>query len=178
MSIDLEAQVLAVAEAMRERDDEVKAARSHEYYAENRQFILDRLNRRRITNHDSFLEREGIYRDSNRPQLNARARLYYARNPRVVASRQSLHFASIHEAKLVRESVAIKNGEYKSGELVRDGFAVGSENINAKLTEKSVRSIRALRNSGTKLSEISIIYGVSVSNLSSIVHWKTWKHVI
>jgi len=47
---------------------------------------------------------------------------------------------------------------------------------NAKLKEAEVREIRGIAASKT-YAEISVMFGVSESTISSIVHRKRWRHV-
>ena len=51
----------------------------------------------------------------------------------------------------------------------------GSDNGNAKLTEKNVKDIR--NNIDVKDSQLANIYGVDTSTISRIQNRKIWKHV-
>jgi len=60
-----------------------------------------------------------------------------------------------------------------------DGHAasLGARNAMAKLTEKDVRVIRALRRAGRSQKSIAAQYGITRPNVSLIVNRKTWSHV-
>jgi hypothetical protein len=60
-------------------------------------------------------------------------------------------------------------------ENMRDKHRHGTS--RAKLTEDGVREIRRRRAKGATLTELSDVFGVTVPNISSIVHRRTWKHV-
>lgn len=55
--------------------------------------------------------------------------------------------------------------------------ARGEQQRNAKLTEETVREIRARRAQGDTLSAIARATGVSLQNVHCITTRKTWKHV-
>lgn len=47
----------------------------------------------------------------------------------------------------------------------------------AKLNDEKVRQIRQLYSSGTRVSELSEMYGVSKGTISDVVHRRKWTHV-
>lgn len=53
----------------------------------------------------------------------------------------------------------------------------GEGNCNAKLDEKSVRSIREAYEAGLYQREIAEMYGVAQSTVGNVVRRKTWRHV-
>ena len=53
----------------------------------------------------------------------------------------------------------------------------GAKNPSARLTEKDVISILRLRDNGLKLSELSLKFGVSETQISRICKRKSWKNV-
>jgi uncharacterized protein YjcR len=55
----------------------------------------------------------------------------------------------------------------------RRGSAIG----NSKLTDDCVRGIRKLARQGHTADDLAHRYGVSVSNVRTILQGKTWKHV-
>lgn len=70
-----------------------------------------------------------------------------------------------------RDRNTINNlGSYKEGRK-------GSENHAAILNEQKVTEIRSLRKKGLKLKEIARIYNVSISVVSSVSKYRSWKHV-
>jgi hypothetical protein len=54
----------------------------------------------------------------------------------------------------------------------------GERNPASKLSESAVLEIIKMRTGGKKLSEMSKMFGVSKSNISSICRGKTWPHVL
>lgn len=55
--------------------------------------------------------------------------------------------------------------------------ARGSRNGQAKLDEKDIPVIFAMRNSGLLLREIAYVFNVSESRISMILNRKVWRHV-
>lgn len=53
----------------------------------------------------------------------------------------------------------------------------GENNPFAKLTEGDVRKIRAMRESGEKVSSISKVMGISTTHVKYIVSRKAWSHI-
>ncbi len=53
----------------------------------------------------------------------------------------------------------------------------GSGHGNAKIDENDVKTIRKLRKEGVSLPQLSAKFSLSQSALSSICHYKVWKHV-
>ena len=51
----------------------------------------------------------------------------------------------------------------------------GEKNPNAKLTLKEVREIRRLARDGKKKKDLSILFGVALRTISSIVKGETWR---
>ncbi len=51
----------------------------------------------------------------------------------------------------------------------------GEKNPNAKLTLKEVREIRKLARNGKKKKELSILFGVALRTISSIVKGESWR---
>lgn len=59
----------------------------------------------------------------------------------------------------------------------RPGVARGERSGPAKLTDDSVRAIRTACASGEPEAIVGARYGVTQSNVSNIIHRKTWRHV-
>lgn len=53
----------------------------------------------------------------------------------------------------------------------------GSKNGFAKLNENSVQQMRTLYNTGTRIKDIAKMFNVKYNTASSIVHYRSWKHV-
>lgn len=53
----------------------------------------------------------------------------------------------------------------------------GANHGKSKLTENSVRNIRALAAAGCPRKELALVYGISASNIGHIVRRHTWAHV-
>lgn len=53
----------------------------------------------------------------------------------------------------------------------------GSSIVNSKLNEMSVREVRRLVANGTPQTQVAKMFGIRQTNVSMIVHRKTWKHV-
>lgn len=70
-----------------------------------------------------------------------------------------------------RKEVIVDN--WKNNSLVRSG----SKSYHAKLNEDQVREIKKLLSEGKRSREISKIYSIGESALSSLKSGKTWKHV-
>lgn len=57
------------------------------------------------------------------------------------------------------------------------GYALGARHYRAKLTNESVRAIRADKAAGATYASLAVKYGVSRSNVILIVKRKSWVHV-
>lgn len=57
------------------------------------------------------------------------------------------------------------------------GGGRGERAGQAKLTEINVREMRSLRESGRRLHELALRFGVSMATVSCVCTRKTWKHV-
>ena len=55
--------------------------------------------------------------------------------------------------------------------------AKGSRHNKAKLTEKQVLEIRALKNEGVSAKELCIRFNMSTANMSKIINRSLWKHI-
>ncbi len=51
----------------------------------------------------------------------------------------------------------------------------GEKNPNAKLTLKEVREIRKLARDGKKKKDLSILFGVALRTISSVVKGESWR---
>ena len=133
MSIDLEAQVLAVAEAMRERDADVTAAKRHEYYAENRQFILDRKRVYQVRNRVQLSANSAIYRFNNREAISIRDKTYYQANSEAICIQSKKYYADNREAM-----------NAKSREYHRDNHsAISAQRKEYRLANVELTALRA-----------------------------------
>lgn len=56
-------------------------------------------------------------------------------------------------------------------------MAAGERSSKAKLTASQVRKIRELSSHGKRCVEIAKKFGVTDANISSILKYKTWRHV-
>lgn len=83
---------------------------------------------------------------------------------------------------------AIENLEYVTHkENIRDSFSReqsigesrhrGEKNNKAKLTEKQVKEIRALKKSGIDVKQIAEQYGIGKTAIYDICAYRTWQHV-
>ena len=54
----------------------------------------------------------------------------------------------------------------------------GENNALSKLNKKDIEVIRSLRKQGLNLKQISILYSIDVSHVSSICRRRSWKHVL
>lgn len=54
---------------------------------------------------------------------------------------------------------------------------VGSDNSNAKLSERTVVIIRVMRKQGIAVSQLAETYGVTPRCIYYAVERRTWKHV-
>ena len=54
----------------------------------------------------------------------------------------------------------------------------GASNGNAKLTEELVREIRDLYASGASVQSLVETYGMSTTATESVVHRRSWRHVV
>jgi len=62
--------------------------------------------------------------------------------------------------------------------MVLKGRNAKGERIHtAKLTTEKVQSIRFLREGGTDLTTLAMLFGVTISSVSRIVSHQNWKHV-
>jgi len=202
MSIDLKAQVLAVAEAMRERDAEVRAANNADYYSENRehlrsQKVIFRLrNREHIAeygasyhaaNRYKILKRQKKYRAENIESITARHRKYCTKNAPAVAvqqkkykyeNRQSISEYQKKYRIINAESISKKEREYRNSHRILKGIQRGEAKKSAKLTEVEIVEIRKLYAEGRTQRALGAKFGVSHPTIHGIVLRKTWKHVI
>lgn len=55
---------------------------------------------------------------------------------------------------------------------------IGDLNFNSKLNAEKVRTIRKLKASGKSFSHIARVYKVAVPTICSVVHGRTWRHVL
>jgi hypothetical protein len=62
-------------------------------------------------------------------------------------------------------------------DVIKLGTQRGERNGHSKLTEDQVRSIRAERCEGARVSALARKYGVSVPAIADIVKRRNWKHV-
>ena len=61
---------------------------------------------------------------------------------------------------------------------MRHGTKARGERLRSKLTEADVMEIRRLREEGQSMRRISVRFGVSESNVRSILRGRTWKHLL
>jgi len=59
----------------------------------------------------------------------------------------------------------------------RGVFVNGEKQGSCKLNEKQVLEIRLQKSQGLSYKSLANMYGVAVSNIFSIIHRKTWKHI-
>lgn len=59
----------------------------------------------------------------------------------------------------------------------RSAGAKGTRNVNAKLTEDAVRTIRALARSGTSSYALAAQFHIAYSTAKRVVSRKLWPHV-
>jgi hypothetical protein len=57
-------------------------------------------------------------------------------------------------------------------------YGPGMTHHNAKLTDEQVLEIRRLYKAGVQIKVLSLQYGIRPSNGHSIVHGKTWRHLL
>ena len=187
MSIDLEAQVLAVAEAMRVRDTEVDSARHSVYYINNREYILAISRIYRLRNRQGASKAKSAYYILNKKRINTRNSAYYLENREQVAMRQRAYYAS-NSARIAAYKAAYcsrnakKMKEYQhnyyASRRVLTGQPRGEEKINSKLTEGAVRNIRRRYDSGESQKAIAESLAVSRKCIGAVLSGRTWKHVI
>ena len=77
---------------------------------------------------------------------------------------------------------AVATGLYPSGErhgsrTKREARPRGSAHAHSKLTEASVRDIRARHAGGASASALAREYGVSIPVVAGVIHRTGWKHV-
>jgi hypothetical protein len=82
--------------------------------------------------------------------------------------------ASEHWTQVAPEKIA--RGDMHGSHLKPDSVLRGSRNGRSKITESDVRSMRAMRASGSALKAISGRFGVGVSQVSNIISGKQWRH--
>ena len=56
-------------------------------------------------------------------------------------------------------------------------FKCGIMNVNAKLTDESVREIRQLRSEGWVIRRLAARYNVTIGAVIPVIRRKTWRHV-
>lgn len=54
----------------------------------------------------------------------------------------------------------------------------GEANCNAKLTAVDVREIRKQRANGERIKQLAIEYRMTRRQISNIIHYRSWKHVL
>lgn len=82
------------------------------------------------------------------------------------------HGSKTHPERIAR---GLRNGTFTKPERRRRGESHG----RAKLTEAQVLVIRQTYASGTvTLTSIASQYGLTLANISAIVHGRTWKHLL
>lgn len=69
-------------------------------------------------------------------------------------------------------------GERHGSHTHPERVARGERNPNAKLTEKDVREIRALRSAGVPHKELACRYGVSLKTVKKAATGRGWAHVL
>ena len=157
MSIDLEAQVLAVAEAMRERDAELEAIRYAPYYLQNRIHLIDYQKRYTIRNYEKVSAYKKAYRAENADAIAAYKKIHYHENFEAFAAYKRAYHAEHYKLK---------------------GRPRGENVLSSKLTEESVRNIRSRFSAGETRRGLARAYNVSPPTIVSIISRKTWAHVI
>ncbi|WP_435018564.1 HNH endonuclease [Tundrisphaera sp. TA3] len=65
-----------------------------------------------------------------------------------------------------------------SDDAVKHGTKARGEALKAKLTEADVIEIRRLRADGARVVQLAARFHVSESNIRSVVHGRTWGHVL
>ena len=68
-------------------------------------------------------------------------------------------------------------GKFHGSKTCPGRLPVGSCHPNSKLTEESIKEIRALSKIGKSASVIAAKFSVSQSNISVILRGETWAHV-
>jgi len=205
MSIDLEAQVLAVAEAMRVRDAELEAAYKRHYRSENREYEKQRSKIFYIRNIDRILLQKKAYQAKNSNAIAERNKAYRAKNSHAVAEQKKAYRAANKELIAERnkayraankELIAERNKAYraknshavaeqkkayrakKMSERVLVGRRKGESHPGAKLNDDLVRIIRSRSGAGESLRKIAENLGVSRGAVSHVLSGETWAHVI
>jgi len=200
MSIGLEAQVRAIADAMMKRDKEALAAYFIEYYFENREHLIEYQSLYKMRNWDKVASYKAAHYQKNRDAIDAKHKAWYMENREKVAAYKKEYFQankeSVQEKRrnyraANKEKVAEQSRRYRAENLmeikakakgshsarylpiVRDGY-IGT----AKLSEDNVRSIRTRHSSGEKCASIAVDFKVSRRTISDAVRGKTWAHVI
>jgi len=187
MSIDLEAQVQAIADAMMERDKEVSAEYSAAYYIANRDYILDVVKENYKWNKDSIAERKKSYyirerslvssnshKDyiKNRPERLRKAKQYREANAEQVAATKAKWRMKNHD-KLIAQGRA-----YHAANKVLKGRSIGSKHANSRLTEALVLDMRNQYRDGASLRKLAVIFNVAKTTVANVIHRRSWKHVI
>jgi len=190
MSIDLEAQVLAVAEAMWERDADVLSAYGSAYRAENREHLSDSRKIYQAKNSHAIAGYQRAYQAKNSHAIAGYQRAYQAKNSHAIADRQRAYQAKNSHAIADRqrayraankELIAAKRREYrarKNSNRAPVGPSKGESHPGAKLNDDLVRIIRSRSGAGESLHKIADEIGVSNSSISDVIHRRTWAHVI
>jgi len=190
MSIDLEAQVLAVAEAMRERDAELEAAYKRHYRSENREYEKQRSKIFYIRNIDRILLQKKAYQAKNSNAIAERKKPYRAANKELIAERNKAYRAANKEliaernkAYQAKNSHAVAEQKKahrakKMSERVLVGRRKGESHPGAKLNDDLVRIIRSRSGAGESLRKIAENLGVSRGAVSHVLSGETWSHVI
>jgi len=172
MSVDLEAQVQAIADAMRARDKQIIAEQDRAYRAENQELIASSKkifhlrNRVRISDHkanyyqknrDIIILNVKEYRRNNAELIEAQKITYRAENKKAIAATKKIW----HEANYI--SKPRPNG--------------GTSNA-AKLGADVVRSIRLLSSTGQSQRSIASRFGITQPTVSKVLSGETWAHVV
>ena len=190
MSIDLRAQVLAVAEAMRERDAEFESAYRRHYYGENREYMKQRNKILYIRNIDRILLQKKAYQAKNSNAIADCHKAYRAANKELIADRDRAYRAANKELiadynkaykAANKDALAEKNREYrarKKSERVLVGRRKGESHPGAKLNDDLVRIIRSRSGAGEALHKIAKGLGVSQGAVSHVLSGRTWAQVI
>ena len=202
VSIDLEAQVQAVAEAMRERDAEVGAAQRRHYYLENREFVLVSCKLYQIKNRKIIADQKSKYYHLNSKRIATYHKNYRINNYDLIA-KQRRHFRSNNKEKIAlqkklsdfinresislrrkiyrfenKEAIAMRAKQYHLSRYEPKGVLRGEQLYNSKLTEDSVRTMRALSADGETQKVLAEMFHVTGATINSAVNRKTWRHVI
>ncbi len=89
-----------------------------------------------------------------------------------------LHHCDNRLCVRVDDHLFLGTNDDNMADLARKGRAArGVRNVNAKLTEESVREIRALLSRGAKSPDVASRFGVSNGTIWFIAKGVTWRHV-